>query len=73
MLTGIQPYNIKQSYVKPSFQAIIPKDRYIPVKNRHVKTPENITKKFIANVKEILFEAFPKLDPEYVKYAGKFN
>lgn len=73
MLTGIQPYSIKQSYVKPSFLASIPKDRYIPVKSRNAKTPESITKKLIANVKEILFEAFPKLDPEYARYYNKLN
>ena len=73
MLTGIQPYSTKQCYVKPNFQASLPKNKYIPVKNKDVKLSKNIMKNFISNVKEILFEIFPKLDPEFTKYSNKLN
>lgn len=65
MITKIQPYSINQNIYRPHFGAVIPKGHYIPVKQRGEVLPENIIPKFFAHVKEIFFEIFPKLDPEY--------
>jgi hypothetical protein len=66
MITKVQPYSINQNY-KPNFTAVIPKGHYIPVKHKGEIIPEKIVPKFFAQIKEIFFEMFPKLDSEYKK------
>ncbi len=66
MITGITPYNVtsnKPSY-KPEFKSAM-QIAPIPVKRRGEVLPENLYGKFVENVKDIFFEMFPKLDPEY--------
>lgn len=67
MITKIQPYSINQNNYKPNFKAVIPQGHYISIKHRGKVLPENTVLKFFAQIKEIFFEIFPKLDPEYKK------
>ena len=67
MITRIQPYSQDKNQYKPVFCAVISKGHYIPVKRRGEIIPENIMPEFFARVREIFFEMFPKLDPEYKK------
>ena len=66
MITRISPYSIKTNY-KPNFGAVIPKGHYIPVRRRGEVIPEKLLPKVFNQAKEVFFEMFPKLDPEYVK------
>lgn len=65
MITKIQPYSINSKNYQPNFGAVIAHGHYVPVKRRGEVVPENIVPKFFAGVKEVFFEMFPKLDPEY--------
>ena len=67
MITRIQPGLQNQNPYKPKFCAVIPKGHYIPVKRRGEIIPENVMPEFFAQIREIFFEMFPKLDSEYKK------
>ena len=69
MITKIQSYSLNSSY-KPTFGAVIARKSYIPIKHRGEVLPKNIVPKFFARVKEVFFEMFPNLDPEYRKIAN---
>lgn len=66
MINKIQPYNVRNNY-NPSFKSVITKGARIPIKRRGEVIPENMGRKFLSNLKEMFFELFPKLDPEYRK------
>lgn len=52
---------------KPSFGAVIPKGRSILIKRRGEYVPQNLGNKMFEGVKDMFFEMFPKLDPEFKK------
>lgn len=67
MITKIQGYNFNNSkYNRPSFGAKIAEDAKIWVKRRGENLyVEYSFKKFFKRLKDMFFETFPKLDPEY--------
>ena len=59
------PLLIKESIKHPPFKAHMPRGAYIPIKKRP-SLKHNYESTF-ERIKEVVFEMFPKLDPEYKK------
>ena len=71
MLYKVQPYSYKNVTSFGSFQR-----NAIPLhykKNSIDYVPVNVSDNFFKNIKNIFFEMFPKLDPEFSKFFKNIN
>ena len=66
MLHKIESFKVQNNY-NPSFNAVIAKGARIQVKRRGEYIPQNVGSVYLTNLKNIFFELFPKIDPEYRK------